>query len=331
MKQLPPQRLRPHYYEGVEQALRDAFQVNLFDPLIAILEEGTTQAEEFENAAPAPNKALQSALRRGTIQYHDGAFSGDVDGRIGTYLRSIGAEFIEGEWLLPDFVAPAWLRAEATAAQKRAEMVHEKLARELDTIQQKLEAGQLAAPIPAGEAIDAIEEGFQTAAASLGISKRIPPAQRAAMEERYARDVRPYVAEATAEYIDELRKDVTDSAASGYRYEKVVDDIQQKIGVSQRKARFLARQETSLFMAGYRQERFTAAGVRRYKWSTSHDSRVRPYGGDPQYKKYGDHRALDGQIFSYDTKAPAAFMSSKQPCNPGEDFQCRCVDIPILE
>ncbi len=66
------------------------------------------------------------------------------------------------------------------------------------------------------------------------------------------------------------------------------------------------------------------------KWSTSHDIRVRPYADESKLKKYGDHRVLDGQVYFYELKAPAEFMSSKKPCNPGEDFGCRCLDLAIL-
>lgn len=334
MKLLPPQRLRPHYYEGVEQALRDAFRAFLFEPLTAILAEGTTQADAvFANTAPAPNRDLQRALRTGAVQYRGGFFSGEVDARVGAYLKGLGAEFDArlGRYHLPEFLAPGWLRAEAAAADRRAQMIHDKLARELDRAKERLEAGGLPIPLDPAGPIEAIEEGFETAAESLGISKRIPPAQRAAMEARYAADVRHYVVEATAEYIDELHKAVIDNAAAGYRYEHLVGEITHMVDVSERKARFLARQETSLFMSAYRRERFEAAGVTRYKWSTSHDVRVRPYADEQKKKKYGDHRALDGQFFTYDAKAPAAFMSSKKPCNPGEDFGCRCVDLAVLE
>lgn len=334
MKLLPPQRLRPHYYEGVEEELRGAFREFLFNPLLFILQEATTQADEFRNAAPAPSPELLLALRRGTVQYVGGVFAGDFDARLGAALRALGAQWDarSGVYRLPEWTAPGWLKAEAAAAQRRALVVHDKLQRELARIQERLEAGQLRAPIvDASQPVEAIEEGFESAADALSIRKRIPPAQRRAMEARYAADVRPYVVEATAEYIDDLHKVISANAAAGYRYDGLVEEIEHAVGISERKARFIARQETGLFMAGYRRERFEAAGVTRYKWSTSHDIRVRPYAGNDKLKRHGDHRVLDGQIFTYARKAPAQYMSTKKPENPGTDYNCRCVDLPILE
>lgn len=334
MKLLPPQRLRPHYYERVEQALGQHFKSFLFAPLEAILAEATTQAEGvFGNTAPLPSPTLVKALRQGTIQYVGDLVVGDFDAKLSGALRGLGATFDErrGGFVLPNWTAPAWFKAEATAAQARAENVHQAILRKLDDIQTRLEGGQMNLILDTSEAIEAIEEGFETAAEALGITKRIPAAQRAAMEKRYLEDVRPYVAEATSKYIDKVHRDVTANAAAGFRYENIVADLQHIQGISESKARFLARQETSLFMADYRRERFTAAGVMRYRWSTSHDRRVRPEDDAQKMKKYGDHRVLDKQVFSYELKAPAQYMSRKQPSNPGEDYQCRCVDLAVLE
>lgn len=333
MKTLPPQRLRPHYYESVEQSLRDAFADILFKPLDLILLAGVPAASGFINTAQPPDPAILKALRRGVLQYKDGIVTGEFDASLSKALRALGAEVDArtGAFRLPELLAPSWFRLEAAAAQKRAEAVHDALLRELDRIQNRLETGMVPVPIDASVPVEAIEEGFESAASVIGISKRIPPAARAAMEARYAAQVRPFVVSATAEYIDDLHKAVTANAARGFRYENLVDEIQHAVGVSERKARFLARQETSLFMSGYRRERFTAAGVWRYKWATSHDIRVRPYADSQKLKKYGDHRVLDKMIFTYELKAPAQYMSCKKPCNPGEDFGCRCADLAVLE
>lgn len=333
MKLLPPQRLRPHYYEGVEEALRDAFRAFLFAPLLDVLREATTQADGFFNAAPVPPAAVLRALRSGALQYVNGFFVGEVDARVVTALRKLGAEFDGrlGLYALPEFLAPGWLKAEAAAAQRRARVVHDKLERELQRTQERLEAGMMPIPLDPSLPIEAIEDGFQTAADALGLVKRIYPSQRKAMEARYAAEIRPFVTEATAKYIDDLHGVVSANASAGYRYDGLVAEIEHVYQVSERKAKFLARQETSLFMAGYRRTRFEAAGVTRYKWSTSHDVRVRPYADEAKRAKYGDHRALDGNIYSYAVKAPAQFMSTKKPQNPGEDFNCRCVDLAVLE
>ena len=55
------------------------------------------------------------------------------------------------------------------------------------------------------------------------------------------------------------------------------------------------------------------AGITKYKWSTSRDGSVRP-----------EHKTNNGKIFNWD-RPPA------KTGNPGFDYNCRCVAIPILE
>lgn len=332
MKLLPPQRLRPSYYEGVEDSLRGAFERFLFEPLRALLRE-YGDVDAFENAAAGREFDLIRSIRQGRVHYEDGVFSGVFDAGTSQYLLKLGAEYngARATYNLADWVVPAKVRAEAVLAARRFEELHRKMEKELTAMQARLERGMMPIPLDPAGPIEAIEEGFETAAKSLGIEKRIPKAQRAMIEKRYAEDVRPYVAQATSEYIDKMHGLITENVLNGFRFEQAVDDVEHLAGISESKARFLARQETALFMANYRRERFTAAGVTRYKWSTSHDIRVRPYADEKKREKYGDHRILDGQIFTYELKAPAKYMSFKQPCNPGEDAGCRCVDIAILE
>jgi len=80
----------------------------------------------------------------------------------------------------------------------------------------------------------------------------------------------------------------------------------------------IARQETSLFVSKYREERYTGAGITEYIWSTSKDQRVRP-----------DHAALDHQVFSWDSP-PVTDRATGKRNNPGADFGCRCLALPVI-
>jgi len=105
---------------------------------------------------------------------------------------------------------------------------------------------------------------------------------------------------------------------SGQRANNIVKLIQANYNTSLNKAKFLARQETSLLMSSMREQRYKDAGITRYKWSTSHDERVRPL-----------HKRVNGQVFSWDN--PPIVGELGEALNPGEDYNCRCVAIPIIE
>lgn len=78
------------------------------------------------------------------------------------------------------------------------------------------------------------------------------------------------------------------------------------------RARLIARDQISKFNGSLTRLRQTEIGVEEYIWATSRDARVRP-----------SHAALDGKKFSWN-KPPAVG-------HPGEDFQCRCSAIPIMD
>lgn len=327
MKTIPPVYLRESFYSTVWDEIAESFVQNVFYEVINLLRRETAQAEvlstvAFLNAKGAAESWIVRALRNGEIQYKDGRFFGKFNARTSGALRDLGAklDLRNGEFYLDPEDVPAVIKGEAANADRKAQQVYGAIEAQLLKQKNLLEAGQMYAPINPAAPIDAIEESFETAASTLGITRRINPEARARMEEKYATEIRPYVVEATAKYIDEVNVLVRRNAAAGFRYDSLVEELESKIGVTHRKAKFLARQETALFMAAYREERFTAAGVTRYYWQTSKDSRVRC-----------GHAALQGQIFFYATKAPAEYMSSKRPCNPGEDFGCRCVDRAIVD
>ena len=68
----------------------------------------------------------------------------------------------------------------------------------------------------------------------------------------------------------------------------------------------------------FKQAKYQQAGISKYKWSIS-NVRTRP-----------DHRALNGKIFSFDDP-PITNQETGDKNNPGEDFGCNCVPIPIID
>lgn len=117
----------------------------------------------------------------------------------------------------------------------------------------------------------------------------------------------------------------------GYKQGKTITTIQKEIseqyGMDKHKAEMLARDQLSTLNAQLTQMQQTDAGVKRYKWSSSKDSRVRD-----------SHRAFDGHIFYWDdppegwymTKDRGKVMTGRR-CHPGEDYACRCCAIPIFD
>lgn len=93
--------------------------------------------------------------------------------------------------------------------------------------------------------------------------------------------------------------------------------LQQRINVSRSRAELIARDQTLKANSNLTQVRHEEAGIRQYRWSTSRDERVR-----------SSHAALEGQVFSW--SRPPVTNAAGDRNHPGEDFQCRCVAIPVI-
>lgn len=115
--------------------------------------------------------------------------------------------------------------------------------------------------------------------------------------------------------VDELGELLDDT--EGLRVEDLRKKILGRFDVSRSKADLLARDQVLKLNAQITQSRQREAGITRYQWSTSSDERVRPM-----------HAELDGEIFSWDD--PPITNDDGDRNHPGEDYQCRCVAIPIM-
>lgn len=113
-------------------------------------------------------------------------------------------------------------------------------------------------------------------------------------------------------YFDKVEGIILRGAQRGALSKDIGKELKAEFGVTDRRAAFIARDQVAKFNGNLTELRNTQAGVKKYRWSTSNDERVR-----------ASHRELNGKVFSWD-KPPSVG-------NPGADFNCRCVGIPIFE
>lgn len=121
---------------------------------------------------------------------------------------------------------------------------------------------------------------------------------------------------------DSLRKMkdiVQEGFMTGRTTTAIVKDIQSAYGVGKRHARLIARDQLAKLNSDLTQTQQKDAGVNEYKWSTSGDSRVRD-----------SHKALDGKRFSWDDP-PIVDAKTGRRCHPGQDYECRCVAVPVFD
>lgn len=110
---------------------------------------------------------------------------------------------------------------------------------------------------------------------------------------------------------------LVDAGNSGMRAETLKKRLAERFQVSQSRAALIARDQTLKLNSQLTQVRHQEAGVDRYVWSTSQDERVRDM-----------HSELEGRVFRWDD--PPVTNEQGDTNHPGEDYQCRCVAIPVI-
>jgi SPP1 gp7 family putative phage head morphogenesis protein len=98
----------------------------------------------------------------------------------------------------------------------------------------------------------------------------------------------------------------------------LIEALQDRVGVSESRATLIGIDQTLKTNAAISRIRMQSAGVSRYRWSGSLDERER-----------ASHLALEGQIFDFDN--PPVTNDDGDTNNPGEDYRCRCVALPIVD
>lgn len=305
----------------MERQLKEIFYLIIFKPAMDVVKASNPKHDPVVQIRNAAEDPLREALAEGRVQYQGGVFSGQFSAAIGVTLRSIGAVHDKRAkvYRLDAGKVPAWVKAEASTYQERAKAAHRLILEKLNETREQLHKTVNEYRVDANETIGRIDKGFEKVGRELEVMPQLSEDSKGRLSAEYSHNMKLWIEKFSKKQIEAMRVTVEENATEGYRFDRLVKGFKMKYGVTARHAKFLARQETGLFMAKYRQERFQEAGVRRYKWSTSHDARVRH-----------SHKDLDGRTFSYN-QPPIVDMATGRKGNPGQDYNCRCVDMPVLE
>ena len=314
MKQIPPLILKNDYWEPLRKEISKILRALIFDPLIKIL---LAKNPEYLNSSDS----LASAIQDGSVWYEDGHFRGEFNAAISKSLRALGAMYNPKSrtWSLEASFLPPQLRT----AQAHADSRYDALRRGFLTTLADVDIDSIDNIIQTSEqykkTIDWMNSDFEKSLKAITIAPKLTTTQRDIIATEWGQNLNLYIKDWTAKSIIELRGKIQNEAFTGRRAESLERMIRDSYGVSQRKAEFLARQETSLLMSKFRETRYGEIGVNKYRWSTSHDERVR-----------SDHRHLNGKVFRFDSP-PVSNLKTGARNNPGEDFGCRCIAVALVD
>jgi SPP1 gp7 family putative phage head morphogenesis protein len=315
-KQLQPIRTPIKFDEEVEADILSFLFEALFAPIIELMKK--TQESIFTNAS---SSAIASGIRTGKIQFSDGIIKGDFNAAMTKEFRSLGIKFdkrIKGYRKSLNNLPISTQVAIGQTASKYEQLATNMIGA-IDNINYDEELGGLSFTKTFDKIVDDVDVDFtKTVTKKIGIKVDITEGQRAAITEGFSNNLKLFIKDFADEQTLLLRQDVEKAVFAGIRAESLQKVIRDRFGVSESKAKFLAKQEINLLTSKYKQAKYQDAGLNKYRWSIS-NVRTRP-----------DHRDLNGKIFFYDDP-PITNQETGARNNPLEDFGCNCIDIPIIE
>jgi SPP1 gp7 family putative phage head morphogenesis protein len=142
------------------------------------------------------------------------------------------------------------------------------------------------------------------------------------VEKNIKRNIKLTVHEWEDEQTQRLRDIVHRSIHNGYNRRDMERTIRDEFNVSASKAKFWARQETSLFFSEERAQRFQEVGYDWYGWRTAGDNRVRDRHREISTK-------VSGRIYRFGNPPITAPHGKRN--EPGQDYNCRCIAWPMTK
>lgn len=314
--------LKPIYQtKAQERIIFDKIKDFWYELLFAFIDEVMAETG-IENAS----SAIIDGLKSGRIKYIDGHFiiTNRISNKLAMELEALGGKYNRrvGGYKIPEANIPVDI-SQAIARLNMTEQ--DKLKRINDYLRGIDEVKDYALDnLSFNEQVNKIgtdlDGQFKQSMSRVHV---VPPdmneAQKEQIANNYTNNMKLYIQKWTDQEIVKLRKDLEPLIMEGVRSRELSKIIQQHKGMSDRKAKFLARQETKLLISEYQRNRYKQAGVSRYRWSTNIDGRERPW-----------HKKLNGQIFSWD-EPPIIDERTGERGHPGQAFNCRCVAIPLAD
>ena len=189
-----------------------------------------------------------------------------------------------------------------------------------------------------------VEKEFHQSVKNITVPPVLSPERRKFIAQEYTKNMRLDIKRWVDDEIIALREKFAPSVFAGVRYEARVKDIekfarelgkfdgirnlQESYRQSRRKAKFWARQETNLLLCKYKQARYAESQIFEYRWRCVVGSEAHPV--RKRHQELND-MSLRGKTFRFDD--PPVTTEPNQPPrrnNPGEDFNCRCIAVPIV-
>lgn len=323
---LPAIRERVEDYEELESALSLFFRQQLYYPLL----EELGQRDLIQNAKDNDLELLARALASGQLRFYRGLFTGRYSAKISRGLRDLGAKWDarQGAFRIPLSKLPPQIHGAIGASEAKFERTIRSMTEQLQNVSPEKLAAKLDLAPFFDRSIFRIGKDVADSLANIKIEPQLSREARRRLAEEYGQTLHLPIQDFLKKETEALRLRITQHAFAGGRYETLAKEIQASYGVSQRKAKFLARQETALLMAKFKQVRYEEAGSEGYIWGCvkmPHQAKGQPY--QPGCVRYY-HAKNEGKYFTW--RQGAVVNDKGEHKHPGQDYGCRCFPRVVM-
>ena len=334
IKELPGLPEHTSDFDELEKQIKQAFFEIVYLPIFKIMKIDISKIEN----AKSSEVTLNQAIRSGRVWYEHGGFVGKFNAKISQELKNLGAFWDKriNSWRIVFNEVPEkyreLIRDKYEKDLKRAAKVDKELAQILPAkIAQRVKSEDIF-----NKALWKSDERIAKTLKGITIEAKLTPDQREKIAKEWQNNMDLYITKFAQEEIPKLRAEVQSHIFSGKRYEQMIPNIMKKLDKTlfkslssvEKKAKFLARQETGLLMSKFKETRYTSVGVMEYKWKCVTGTEKHPV--RPRHRALNDMSAK-GKIFRWDNPPIVSEPGQKvRKANPGADFNCRCVALPVV-
>lgn len=312
------------YKKAYEKLIADKITIwmwnNIFKGCFDILKTNTV----FND-----NSVIREAIEKGLIYFQDNAFyskTGKFSNKIAKELNVIGATFSKyrNAYLIDKTKLPTELlwaidTIKAQTALKVAALqgyLNYQLG-ELTKKEKKLVFDTAVESIMQ-DLQKRVYENASQAKIEL-ITPKLSDFRTSEIAKNYTNNLDFWIQNWTGDRIIKMRETVGQMAIDGKSLKDIENFISKEFGISERHAKFLARNESAIATTSYLSAKYKEEGFTKFRWVTNLDGRERP-----------EHKKLNGEIFSFDNP-PVIYEKTGQKGLPGETYNCRCRLIPIAD
>lgn len=125
-----------------------------------------------------------------------------------------------------------------------------------------------------------------------------------------------------AQYLEQVSNIVMANMRAGMRPSFIEQQLVAQFGVTARRAKMIARDQTAKVQGELNKRKQVAAGFSYFRWVDSHDQRVRHH-----------HREIADKVTDYGKGVyrwdDLPLSDKGEPIQPGSDYNCRCVAVAV--